>query len=117
MVMTERDPLEPFFDAARANRAAPEADLMARVLADAEAEAEGRERAGPAPRPPAPQGILQMLKAVGGWPALAGLAATTAAGVWIGFALPEVPTGLGLSTGYDLTDLAPGYGSLSEFGG
>ncbi|MEM1065062.1 MAG: hypothetical protein AAGJ74_06150 [Pseudomonadota bacterium] len=115
--MTERDPLDAFFDEARANRPTPGADLMARVLADADAVADGREARATRAATPARRRPAQMLKALGGWPALAGLAATTATGLWIGFALPELPTSLGLASGYDLSDLAPGYGSLSAFGG
>lgn len=67
---------------AEARNVAPEPSdaLMARVLADA------------VPPMPAPQLIpglwVRLLDAVGGWPAVSGLAAATVAGIWIGVAPP-----------------------------
>ncbi|MEL6645494.1 MAG: hypothetical protein AAFQ79_16305 [Pseudomonadota bacterium] len=105
--MSERDPLDDFFEAGRAERPAPEPAFLARVLADAEAETAAR--AVPAPRQ---QGRLRaILNGLGGWPTLAGLATATAAGVWIGVALPDVTGTLVGGSGYDLNDLLPGYGT------
>ena len=107
MTMTERDPLDDFFEAGRADRAAPDPALMARILADAEAVAAAR--AAPGPRR---EGRLSaVLRGIGGWPALAGLATATAAGVWIGIAMPDVTSPFVAGAGYDLNDLLPGYGT------
>jgi hypothetical protein len=82
------DPLEAYFAAARATPPAVADDLMARVLADAAAECPVR----PAPAPL--RGVVreslwsQLVAAVGGRGALAGMAAAGLAGVWIGFAQP-----------------------------
>ncbi len=87
--MTEKDPdsttLQPFFEAARADTPMPSGDLMARIEADALAM-----MPEPAGLVSAPQrGIFgQLLDLVGGWPAVSGLAAATAAGVWIGVSPP-----------------------------
>ncbi|MCJ8140468.1 hypothetical protein [Falsirhodobacter halotolerans] len=85
------DDLDDLFARARHRTQAPSADLMARILADADAA-----RARPAP--PAPRrpwwrvfGLM-----AGGAGAMAGLASAALAGVWIGFAQPEA---LGLITG------------------
>lgn len=88
--------LEPFFEAARAHPPAPSAALMAAVLIAAEV-------AQPAPRRVPPMARLR--DALGGWPALAGLAAAAAAGVWIGTALPAALPGAG--QGAYLVDVAP----------
>lgn len=106
--------LEVFFQAAREVAAEPSPDLMARVLADAYAEqdaaaiATGADTAGaPAetPRPPRRR-IAGLLEAIGGWPAVAGLAAATLAGVWIGYNPPAALDNLSLDlldSGYALT--------------
>jgi hypothetical protein len=82
------DPLEAYFVAARATPPAVPDDLMARVLADAAAESP--LRAAPAPRCAVVRESLwsQMVTALGGRGALAGMAAAGLAGVWIGFAQP-----------------------------
>lgn len=54
----------------------------------------------------------QVLRLLGGWPALGGMAVACAAGVWIGFAAPALdPTGFSLfGSGTDDIDLIDGYG-------
>ena len=66
--------------------AMPSDDLMARVLADAAVE-----QANLLFRVHEPQGSLwsQIGAAIGGWPALGGLAAAGVAGLWIGIAPPS----------------------------
>ncbi|MEM9473669.1 MAG: hypothetical protein AAGA71_00115 [Pseudomonadota bacterium] len=113
MTMTERDPLDDFFDAARARPPAPDPALMARVLADAEAQAAARE----APVPVRSGGFAGILRGLGGWPALAGFATATAAGVWIGVALPDVTQPFLGGAAYDVNDLLPGYGTDLLVGG
>lgn len=79
---SQNDPLEVFFDAAKGAQPAPSEALMARVLADA-------ETLQPSPEPVAPKMRRKgWFSALGGWPALAGLATATVAGVSIGVADP-----------------------------
>ena len=76
--------LDPFFDAARRRPDPAPDDLLARIEADALAEMPV------APPRTAPPSLWQGLKdAVGGWPALAGLATAALTGLWLGFAPPE----------------------------
>jgi hypothetical protein len=89
MTMTEPDKddiaLDAFFAAARADDPEPGDDLMARILADA---------ARVQPRPVTPvsaasaSGWRGILAAIGGWPAMGGMAVATMAGLWIGIAPP-----------------------------
>jgi hypothetical protein len=117
MVMTRPndDFLEDLFARAQKTGATPQDDLVARVLADADAVQAGlrSQRA----RPASPGLWARILDALGGWPAVSGLAAATVAGVWIGVAppasvedvtadvlgttvaVPLVPSDLGLSSG------------------
>lgn len=89
--MTERhfseDDLDRLLAAERA--AAPDvpAALLSRILADAQAEQAAQMRATwrrAAPR----RGLVAVLRDLGGWPAMAGLAAATVAGLWIGISPP-----------------------------
>jgi hypothetical protein len=99
---------------AEARRERPPAGLVARVLAEAEAARPGRRREGLG---------AALLRAIGGWPSAAGLAAASAAGLAIGFAAPEAVPFLSAGAtatadaGYELIDLAPGYGALAAFEG
>jgi hypothetical protein len=108
----DHDGLEALFAEARRER--PPGALVARVLADAEAVQPGRARAGIG---------AAVLRAIGGWPSVAGLAAASAAGLVIGFAAPDAVPLLGPATTqtadgtYDLIDLAPGYGVQAAFEG
>jgi hypothetical protein len=94
----------------------PSDALMARVMADADAVLAER-RGGPvdAPAPRAPWGWLRgVIGAIGGWPAVAGLATATVAGIWVGYAQPGTISGvaagvLATEPAYDLGDLMPGY--------
>ncbi|MEO1779805.1 MAG: dihydroorotate dehydrogenase [Pseudomonadota bacterium] len=102
---------EAFFDAARRTAPQPSADLVARILAEAEA---AQPKAAPTPeRPPWWRSLLEGL---GGAPAIGGLLTATVAGLWIGAAQPfelepltYVPWGV-----TDLTDdTFGGYADLS----
>ncbi len=83
--------LGPWFDAGRAEAPAPSGDWLARMEAMALEEQ-------PAPQPPAgargPERarrgvrLRDLMSALGGWPAVAGLAAACAAGVWFGAVSP-----------------------------
>jgi hypothetical protein len=112
--------LDDFFAAGRAEAPVPSADLLARISADAAAQA---ARNAPARQPRRRRGLFATIsEAIGGWPALAGLASAAAAGVWIGVAQP---TALAAVTGgligttepatYELEALIPGYSLLSSF--
>ncbi|MCT4370693.1 hypothetical protein CLG85_010325 [Yangia mangrovi] len=91
----EEGTLASLFEAERQYAPVPSGDWMARMEALALEEQ-------PAPRPavpaaPAPRrrsGWREALRAFGGWPAVAGLAAACATGVWIGIASPETMTTL-----------------------
>lgn len=72
--------LDALFEAAKAQELPPSEGLMARIQADAHAEQ---------PRPMAVRAATSSLlnalwRAIGGWPAMAGLATATFAGGWIG---------------------------------
>lgn len=107
------DPLETFFEAARAAPAEPDAALMARVLADAgRVQAERRAAAVTRPLRAVPGWRATLAEAIGGWPAMAGLAAAMVAGIWIGVSPPAALAGIaqtvlgGASDAY-LVDLDP----------
>lgn len=92
----ENTGLDAFFAAASDEPPMPSGDLMARIEAQALAE---MPRAGLRVAEP---GIwTQLLQALGGWPAMAGLAAACVAGVWIGAVSPE-----GLSSVLSTTEAA-----------
>lgn len=101
----------------------PSDDLMARILGDAEAVQAATAVTAAQPPSVRPAGILAaFLAALGGWPAVAGLASAAMAGVWIGAASPDLVNGLvGLNdtsseelTAYDLGDLGFGEYLLAE---
>lgn len=87
---TEREmaALDAALAEARGREVAPSPDFLARVMADAEAVAGEREapRARPARR--------AWFRALGGWPALGGLAASMALGVGVGVAQPAALSAL-----------------------
>jgi hypothetical protein len=87
MTMTNpnEDRLDDLFAQARGQGAQPSHALMARVLADAD-DVQAAMRSKQAA---APIGLwTRILDALGGWPAVSGLAAATVAGIWIGVAPP-----------------------------
>ncbi|SIN82090.1 hypothetical protein [Vannielia litorea] len=104
--------LESFFSAARADgarRAEPSPELLARVLEDGYAVQDARMTAAVRSRPAAParRGLLAtLLAAIGGAPGLAGLAAATVAGVWIGIRPPEAVSGVTASVFGTTTEAA-----------
>lgn len=111
--------LAAFFDAARPVEdlaLAPPA-LLARVLDDALHVQQGFATQLRQPAPPARGWLAGLLAAVGGWPALSGLATAGMAGVWLGFS-PPTSVGdlaaeyLGLAGSYDL-ELVPAF---AEYG-
>ncbi len=84
MTNPNEDMLDDIFAQARAATPAPSDDLMARVLTDAE-DVQPGNLLGAAQRPSL---WSRMSDAIGGWPAVSGLAAATVAGVWVGIAPP-----------------------------
>ncbi len=100
----------------------PSDALLARVMADADAvlaerSAESAMPVGSVPTSASGGWLNRLLGGVGGWPAVAGLATATIAGVWIGYAQPASLGGVagGLlagETAYDLGDLLPDYDSV-----
>lgn len=77
--------LDALFEAAR-SPSAPSADLVARVLADAESVQTGFERK--AVTPSAPVAAESLWDTLGGWFGLSGLAAACAMGLAVGVLLP-----------------------------
>ncbi|SDN42878.1 hypothetical protein SAMN05216196_101509 [Lutimaribacter pacificus] len=87
--------LETLFEAARGAAPKPSADLLARVLADAEAV---QAAAAPVPRKSAPRlRWRQFVDAIGGWPAMAGLVSAGVAGLWLGISPPAALDDLGIA--------------------
>ncbi|WP_245584661.1 hypothetical protein [Salipiger mucosus] len=84
----DEGPLAPWFEAGREAAPRPDGDWMARMEALALEEQPAAVSA--AVTPPARRGRLRdLLGQIGGWPAMAGLAAACAAGLWIGVASPD----------------------------
>lgn len=102
MTMTDKlqrddGPLAPWFDAARDAAPRPSGDWLARmeVLALEEQPAARPETVAATRRPWWRDALGQL----GGWPALAGLAAACVAGVWLGAAAPPDWTGTAQADG------------------
>jgi len=98
----EPDGLDAFFDAARRSTPPLSPDALDRMTAQA-LQVQAGFAAAPAARAPRPGRIAQLLAAIGGWPAMAGLATAGVAGLWIG-AVPPV----------GLVNLAADLGALSN---
>jgi hypothetical protein len=98
--------LDQYFDAARgADTDVPDA-LKDRILKDALAE---MNRSEPAKDTPPTSPMARFFEALGGWPAFAGLATATVAGVWIGFQTPLDLGAVGQAeASFELSDLADG---------
>ena len=84
---------------------------MARVLNDAETVAAAR------PAAPEPRrwfaGLAGVLRDLGGWPSVAGLAAASAAGLAVGLSAPDMvllSPSAGSDAVFEIVDLVPGYG-------
>ncbi|MEL6522968.1 MAG: hypothetical protein AAFQ66_18505 [Pseudomonadota bacterium] len=74
--------LGPFFAAAMAHPPEPSADLMGRILADAEQIQDARAEAA---RPMPPAKASRFWDFLGGWPSVASLTTAAAAGLLIGY--------------------------------
>jgi len=80
------DPLAAHFEALKAQAPEPDAALLARIMADADREQAARM--APPPRSSRSGLLAGLVRTLGGWPAMAGLATAAMAGVWIGAAPP-----------------------------
>ncbi len=116
MTMTDKRKAEegglgPWFDAGRAEAPAPSGDWLARMEAMA-LEEQPAPRSAEAPVARAPRSRLrEMLAALGGWPAMAGLAVACATGIWFGAAAPSgLPDWLPVSGEDAITALEPASG-------
>ncbi|MEL6508842.1 MAG: hypothetical protein AAFQ32_03560 [Pseudomonadota bacterium] len=109
MTTEQNDPLDAYFDAARAKAPQPSGALQARILTDADAVL--ASAGAPAKAPPGR--LHAFLAAVGGWPAMAGLATATLAGVWIGISPPAMVETL-IET--QTVEYLPGFDALLEEG-
>ncbi|MCI2393051.1 hypothetical protein [Aliiroseovarius sediminis] len=124
--MLDDKALDAFFDAARRESPQTSDALVAAILDDAAAHRPQGSIMSDAPilrsdDARAARGIWgDLVAAIGGWPALAGMATATVAGLWIGIAAPTEVEALsgGLIAGteislaadlYALEDLTPGY--------
>jgi len=108
--------LDILFAQARDTAQVPSADLMARILSDAERHQPPVAGFARAPAPPR-QGLwATMLTAIGGGAALAGLSTATLAGLWLGMAQPSSFTAVTetfMSTEtLDTVDLIPGFDTI-----
>lgn len=88
------DPLTAYFDAGKAARPEPGDALMARIMADADRVQADRAVAAAPVRAPRRGWLTVVTQALGGWPAMAGLATATVAGVWIGVSAPSGLAGI-----------------------
>ncbi|WP_122074183.1 hypothetical protein [Pseudophaeobacter sp. EL27] len=93
--LSEMDHLEDLFAAARSDPTPVPQALQAAILADAQQIQNNRAMASDTSRATGqsrqlPQRLWQQfISAVGGWPALGGLAAASLTGLWIGLAPPS----------------------------
>ncbi len=90
MTDPKNEMLDDLFAQARSVQPTPSDALTARVLADADAV---QPKMTASSRPKAPL-WAQMMDAIGGWPAVSGLAAATVAGIWIGVSPPSTVSDL-----------------------
>lgn len=120
--LEQDDGLDVFFDAARDSTPALSEAALARMTS--QALAIQTELTAPAPAARRRPGVfVAMLAAIGGWPAMAGLATAGVAGLWIGAMPPvalvnlAVDMGAVTNTAEDdsyLVDPLPGYGFTLE---
>lgn len=110
---TDTFDLDGMFADMQAPDTRPAPDFMARVLQDALDVQTGFAPDAPPPEPRVSR-LRQFLSAIGGWPAVAGLATAGVAGLWIGINPPNAVADtaenfLGTSSDLYLVDLMPGY--------
>lgn len=108
--------LDAFFEAGRAEDFEPSADLMARIMADAEAQIIPVQAVVRRPRL-----FAGLIESIGGWPTLAGMATAGVFGVWVGFSQPigldaVAQQLLGETDTIYLVDLVPAFSDEFEEG-
>lgn len=101
--------LDDLFAAARGNRPAMPEHLTRAILADAAREQPGYQPVAPAPIGQRRSMLAQLVVAIGGWPALGGLVAASAAGLWVGIAPPDFVPDPGVMAGIDESALTVPY--------
>lgn len=113
--------LEAYFEAGRAAAVAPSAELMDRIMQDAETEMQ--VPAIVTPKAPSLRlgPLASLMDAIGGWPVLAGMATAGVVGVWIGFSQPVgldllAQQMLGVEDADYLVDLVPAFENGFEEG-
>jgi len=109
--------LDALFAAAVRDAPTPSGDLLQRIVADADMVSAARQ----APPLRVRRGLVdRLMAALGGWPAVAGLATATVVGIWIGYASPDALNGLTggpLADGtYELGDLIPAFDYAGQEG-
>lgn len=115
--------LEQLFEEMAASNPVPTTDLVARIIADADGVMNDRATGVIAVQKPLGlrQRLASFLSGIGGWPAVAGLATATVAGIWIGYAPPSSVSDLASSyistdVSYDIGDYIPSFDLLSVEG-
>lgn len=114
--------LDALFEVAAGDTVEPSGELLARVIADAEFVANEREKVTHSNgKAGTHRKLAAFLRGIGGWPAVAGLAAATVAGVWIGYAPPDALYGisdayLAGATGFGVDDFLPSYDTIFDEG-
>ncbi len=95
--MTELDALDALFAQARTTDLQPTDGLLARIMADAVQVTQQRQEQAVTPLVPVRSGglLAGLVAALGGWPALGGLAMATATGLYIGVAPPASLAAIG----------------------
>ncbi|MFT6103929.1 MAG: hypothetical protein ACJA1E_000344 [Paracoccaceae bacterium] len=86
--MPDDEMLDGFFEAARQQQPQIPEEVVARILADADREQAHHLKGVVTPVRSTRNFFGDVMAALGGWPSLAGLAAATLAGVWIGYSPP-----------------------------
>ena len=113
----DHDGLDAFFDAAKRRTPALSEAALARMTAQA-LEVQAEHIAAPVVVPRRRGVLAQALAALGGWPAMAGLATAGVAGLWIGAVPPAALVNLAVDMGavssaaeddLYLVDPLPGY--------
>lgn len=109
--ITDDQALDAFFDAMKTHEVAPSDRLVAAILDDAAQHQPQAPDLPPARSPyPAPRRsrLRDVLDAIGGWPAMAGMTTAAIAGLWLGLAAPTgletLSGGLILSSDASLSD-------------
>ncbi|MBS9716987.1 hypothetical protein ACFFUT_08840 [Pseudohalocynthiibacter aestuariivivens] len=106
--------LEGLFDLARTEKHVPSSDLIVRVLADADTEQAVCRVTSSKPSEARESRLAVVFRAIGGWPAIAGMATATVAGIWIGLSPPATLEDISSSiltgeTDAYLSELLPGF--------